>query len=445
MRPLDPAESEIAWVQRGDVGALEAALASAELAAVAIFDPDPEARRDPASDAFWQASALAWNPRVRATRNEVLALRQDLRSTGAPGPVRVNAVDHAFGGDDSLFETVVTFDLIGLLGLGPAEAARALADARVVQSLSIHEEALWSARMDVERARVLLSAGRARLERIDALLDETLQDDIRIAILARNGREAPSDVDAARARVENLKRLRSVQGDVVAAASRRLQAAAGLPASHPAIEYVGTNHVARFGTLAAPVLPYEDPFRAVTHPTLRRARLDFALAEANVRQIAAEAWPGIRLGPHLAFGPGTNVGGVLRLSLPWPSAWKGRLAGAEARREGARMAFEDAWIDLHQRDAAAERRLELARDRAGNATRDIDTAMESAWRAARARYRNGAIPLVRWIDVLEMRTDSLLLPIDDAEAIALAWIDVLDARGPAAVGASFGSTEGIQP
>ncbi|MEM9382012.1 MAG: hypothetical protein AAGB93_18800, partial [Planctomycetota bacterium] len=303
VEPLDLEASELAWTGRGDVDALETALAGADVAATAIVDPDPEARRDPASDAFWQAAALAWNPRVRATRNEVLALRQDLRSAGAPGPVWVRAVDHQFGGEDSLFETIATFDLIGLLGLGPAEAARELADARVIQALAQHEEALWSARLEVERARVQLSAARARQERIDELTAEARVDDVRIAILARNGREAPSDVDAARARIDVLERLLSVHGDAVAAASRRLQAAAGLPAGHTAIDLVDGEHVAAFGTRRAPALEGEDA-RALTHPTMRRARLDFALTEANVRQIAAEAWPGIRLGPHVAFGPG---------------------------------------------------------------------------------------------------------------------------------------------
>ncbi|MEM1447514.1 MAG: TolC family protein [Planctomycetota bacterium] len=445
VKPLDLEASELAWTDRVDVESLEVALAGADVAATAIVDPDPEARRDQASDAFWQASALAWNPRVRATRNEVLALRQDLRSAGAPGPVWVRAVDHQFGGEDSLFETIATFDLIGLLGLGPAEAAKELADAQVIQALSQHEEALWAARMEVERARVQLSAARARLVRIDELQAEARADDVRITILERNGREAPSDVDAARARIDVLERLRSIHGDAVAEASRRLQAAAGLPAGHPAIDLVDAAHVAGFREREAPTLAGDEDARALTHPTLRRARLDFALAEANIRQIAAEAWPGIRLGPHLAFGPGTNIGGVLQLSLPWPSAWKGRLAGAEERREGARLAFEDAWIDLHQRDDAALRRLELARERAADATRNVDDAMQSMWLAARARYRNGAMPLMRWIDVLEMRTNALLLPVDDAEAIALAWLDLLDARGPAAVGESFSVLEEARP
>ena len=71
--------------------------------------------------------------------------------------------------------------------------------------------------------------------------------------------------------------------------------------------------------------------------------------------------------------------------------------------------------------------------------------MQSMWLAARARYRNGAMPLMRWIDVLEMRTNALLLPVDDAEAIAMAWLDLLDARGPAAVGESFSVLEEARP
>ncbi len=440
--PLDLGASRTAWAGRGSDGALEAALDHADVRATAIRRPDPEERLDPSTDAFWQACALAWNPRVRETRNEVLALREALRSAGAPGPVRIRAVDHEFGGDDTLAERVATFDLIGLLGLGPSEAARELANAQVVRALALHEEALWAARIEVERARIGLSAVRARLERLNGLESEINEDRVRIGILARRGREAPASVDGAAARVEVLERQRSLQHAALAAARRRLEAAAGLPSGHGAPDHVQATYLQGF--VQADLPPGADPAVAVeTHPVLRRARFDFAVAEGEVRSVAAEAWPGIQLGPHLSFGPDSNLGGVLQLSLPWPSAWRGRLAAAERRREAARQSFEDAWLDLDQRATAGVKAFELARERVLGATLAVDDATQGSWSAARARYRNGEAPLMQWIDALEIRTQALNLIVDDAEALALAWIDVLDARGPAAEPNS--PSEGTEP
>lgn len=433
--PLDIGAARSAWAGRTALDALEAALSHADVTATSIRQPNPALRTDPSNDAFWEACALAWNPNVRATRGEVLALREDLGSAGAPGPIGFRGVDHEFGGDDPLLETVVTFDLIGLLGLGPSGAARELASARVVRALARHEEALWAARIEVERARVQLSATRARLERLDGLEAEVREDEVRISILARRGREAPATVDAAGARLAFIERQRSVQSAAVAAARRRLEAAAGLPQGHAATDTVSANHVQRF--LGEPLCPAASAAAFVgTHPVLRRARFDFSVTEAGVRAMAAEAWPGVRLGPHIALQPTQNLGGILQLSLPWPSAWRGRLAAAERRREAARQAFEDAWLDLDQRASAGARIHELARDRVLGSSLAVDEATQRLWSAARARYRNAKAPLMNWIDALEIRTDALLLIVDDAETLALASLDVLEARGP---GSELGS------
>lgn len=422
-------------------------MSHADVTATSIRPPDPLLRTDPANDAFWEACALAWNPTVRATRGEVLALREDLRSAGAAGPIGLRGVDHEFGGDDPLLETVATFDLIGLLGLGPSEAARELASARVVQALALHEEALWAARIEVERARVRLSSVRARLERLQGLEAEVREDEVRISILARRGREAPAIVDAARARLAFLARQRSVQSAALADAQRRLEAAAGLPQGHGATGSVSAKHVERFvdEPLVAAV---RGEILAGTHPVLRRSRFDFSVTEAGVRAVAAEAWPGIRLGPHIALEPSRNLGGILQLSLPWPSAWRGRLAAAERRREVARQAFEDAWLDLDQRAAAAVRAHALALERVLGSSLAVDEATRGLWSAARARYRSAEAPLMNWIDALEIRTNALFLIVDDAEALALASLDVLEARGPGAeapAGTDTAKVQGARP
>ncbi len=430
--PLDLTSSEVAWLERGDARTLEHALELADVGTTSLPMPDASERQDPRHDAYWDACALAWNPDVRVARNELLALREERRSAGAPLPTTVRVVDHEFGGDADLVESLVAFDLIGLLGLGPSGAAAELADVRVVRALAQYEEQLWTSRLDIERARVRLAAAQARVAGIDALHAEAERELVRIGILERNGRESAADAEAARGRIDALARQHSERSEAVALAERDLARLAGLPPQHEVLALSQNDWLGRYLQRNVPSIA-DGARRVDTHPRLRRARIDFALAEAQIRDVAASAWPGIQLGPHLSFNSTTNIGGMLGLSLPWPSSWKGRLAAAEARREGAREAFEDTWLDLELSDQLALRRLELARDRSHGATRAVDEATRHAWESARARYRLQRLPLMEWSDALTGRASAVLQPIDDLESIALAWIDVLDARGPAAL------------
>jgi len=430
--PLDLTSSEVAWLERGDARTLEHALELADVGTTSLPMPDASERRDPHLDAYWDACALAWNPDVRVARNQLLALREERRSAGAPRPVTVRAVDHEFGGDADLIEAAVAFDLIGLLGLGPAGAAAELADVQVVRALAQYEEQLWASRLDIERARIRMAAAQARVARVDALHAEAEQDLVRIGILERNGREAAADAEAARGAIDVLARQSSELGAALAVAENDLARLAGLPPHHEALTPSSNAWLLRYLERAVPSIG-GGTRKVDTHPTLRRARIDFALAEARIRDVAAAAWPGIQFGPHLSFDSMTNIGGVLGLTLPWPSSWKGRLAAAEVRREGAREAFEDAWLDLEQRDQLALRRLGLARERSLGATRTVDEATQHGWDSARTRYRLQRLPLMEWSDALQRRTFAVLLPVDDQESIALAWVDVLDARGPAAL------------
>jgi hypothetical protein len=430
--PLDLTSSEVAWLERGDVRTLEHALELAGVGTTSLPIPDASERRDPRFDAYWDACALAWNPDVRAARNELLALREDRRSAGAPQPIGVRAVDHEFGGDADLIEAVAALDLIGLLGIGPSRAAAELADVLVVRALAKYEEQLWASRLDIERARVRLAAAHSRVAEIDALHAEAEQDLVRIGILERNGREAATDAESARGRIDAVARQRSSLSEAVATREQELARLAGLPPRHEVLALTSNGWLGRYKDRNVPSIA-DGARRVDTHPRLRRARIDFALAEAQIRDVAASAWPGVTFAPHLSFDSSTNIGGVLGLNLPWPSSWRGRLAAAEVRREGTREAFEDTWLDLEQRERVALQRWELARNRAVGATRAVDLATSRVWNSARTRYRLQRMPLMDWSDALERRASAVVQPTDDLESIALAWIDVLDARGPAAL------------
>jgi len=130
------------------------ALDLADLDALTLTPPTAAELADPSSDGYWHGAAYAFAPPVREARARALAALAREGSAGAPGPVGVRVVDHEVGGDDVLFEMVATFDLIGLLGLGPSAAAKELARADSLRALADLEVALWDARFAVDRARV---------------------------------------------------------------------------------------------------------------------------------------------------------------------------------------------------------------------------------------------------------------------------------------------------
>jgi hypothetical protein len=427
---LDVASAEASVARRGaEPGVVDEALALVDLGSLSLPAPSGAALADARRPEFWRACAWTWNPDVRRARRALLATRAEAASAGAPEPLALQLVDHEFGGDDELLEAVAVFDLIGLLGLGPARAARELAGARSLAALGSFEETLWRATIDVERARLALAAARARVDAFTALVLDARADQPRVEVLARNGRLADAEHVAARGRVHSVERALSSAREAEAAARRELARAAGLPPASTALDVPGAAHLV---ALAARE-PAPSARLADTHPALRARRLEFALAEARVRRVAADAWPGVGLGPHVAKLDGLGIGGVLQLSLPWPSAWRGRLAAAQEERAAAREAFEDALVGLLADERAAAERHAEARLRAARHTPAVEAAGAADWRAARARFRVAAAGAGDWQGALGRRADTLTITIDDQELAARAALDLLAARGPAAL------------
>lgn len=405
------------------------ALELADLDRLALAPPDAVHVVDPARDDFWRAAAWAWSPAVRAARARVLATAARRGSAGAPGPADLRVVDHEFGGDDALVEAVATFDLIGLLGVGPSAAARELASTEELLARAALEAELWSAPFRVERARVRVTAARAREAALTALHDDAARDFDRLAVLERRGRISAARFAVADARLHAVEHRASRERDRLTAARLELARSSGLPPEHPALAGHDRDWLAA-RSAAAGERP-RDAGVSDGHPRLRAARLAVAREEARLRAVARSAWPGLRLGPHLSFpDSGTNVGGAVALTLPFPSQWEGELAAAEVERDRAIEAHGEV---LHEQLARADEawtRLAEGLERRAEHAAPLDAATAAGWRAVRARFRVNESDAEEWGRALADRAQALVVLIDEDEAIALARLDLAEAAGP---------------
>lgn len=434
-------EVEARLSNRGRSGAAEEAFQKALeenplgalLGPTALRLPAPEQRAEPTQPGYWMVRALAWAPEVRAARRSVAAALGEARSAGAPAPVFVQAVDHELGGDDELVEAIGVVDLIGLLGLGPSAAQGRLAEARVDEALVALEHAAFRACLEVERARVRVVAAQARCDRFDGLLQEASRDLERVRILRARDRLSASDSELAFAEVARIERWASLAQVALVGARRELALASGIASESGslALDEVGASGLDEIETLG-PAEAVEPMGPSAEHPRVRARAAAFRVAEASVREAASRAWPGLGLGPHLGFLDGARVGAVLRLALPFPSSWKGRLEAAVERRDRAVEAYDETLLELQQRAVEARSRiaeLELRRDPTSGATPRAAAPAESHWTASRALFRTGRGPLAAWTKALNHLTETVTWEVDDAESVALARLDLVEAVG----------------
>ena len=384
---------------------------------------------DPSEDGYWHVAAWAWSPEVRSARAHVYEARARIDSAGAPGPVDLRALDHEFGGEDALVEAMATFDLIGLLGLGPSSAARELAGTEELLALARLEEAIWAARFRVDRARVRVAAARARAELLQALHDEAAKDYPRLVVLERNGRISRAQYAVADGRLHSVEHRASRARDAWTEARTELVLASGLPVGHPALAAEERSWLTQRSSISARTASIPDD-----HPVLRAARIVLARDEAALRDVASRAWPGLRFGPHLGFpGDGTRVGGVLNLTLPFPSQWEGELEAAEVRRDRSEEAYMEVVHEQMARvDQAQTLLLEAIERRVEHAT-PIEDASSSGWEATRLRFRVNEANTDEWGRALEKRADAIMVLIEEDESVALAALDLAEAAGPRGV------------
>jgi hypothetical protein len=416
---------------------LEAALVAADIAPLALPRPRLDAAaEDSDGPDFWRASAFAFDAETRAARRAFVAAAHRSGSAGLPGALALEAEHVGFDEADRETEIALSFDVLGILGLGRSHAAGLLAAAEERMALGSLERAAYAARFRVDRAHLALSAARATSAALERLIAEDAEDLPRRDRLVAAGRIAPGDAAmdvSVRRRLE--ARLAEARADE-ASARADLARAAGLPPDHPALARVtpAPLEAEAARVTAEHVLPHVDEDGAALlrrRPDLRERKLDYAVREARVRSAAAERIPELRLGPKFAILPDSVLaGGVASIDLTWPGAADGEVAAALEERTAAREATEDALVVARTEVASARERV-AAHRLVLIGMSAADAASADAWRAARARFRLETDPLsiVMRAQAWEARTETAVERISAAAACGTARLDFEEAGG----------------
>lgn len=404
---------------------VERALELADLGSLGLSRPTAAELADPSTAGYWHGAAYAFAPRVCEARAQALSALGREGSAGAPGPAGLRVMDHEFGGEDVLAESVATFDLVGLLGIGPSASAAKVARAESVTALAALELALFDARFAVDHARV---AGAASSWLSGALSDLSAQarlDLPRVEILEEHGRIGVAAGSGARGKLAALQVATGRANDGNTAARLALAAAAGLP-----LERTMSPDRSLLDQGLGPEAPLD--LALGQHPELRVARVELSLAEARLRAVARRAWPGIEVGPHLGLPAGDlgdlRVGGLFGLRLPFPSAYQGPLEAAAVMRDRAGERYGEVWLSLQNALAEASLRWDQARERHAAAL-EADFASSLAWTGTRAAFRVGRASVAEWIDALGTRVNTIVMVVAAAEDAARAALDAERAAG----------------
>ncbi|MFT7620205.1 MAG: outer membrane protein TolC [Planctomycetota bacterium] len=380
---------------------------------------------DPGHLSYWQACALAWTPEVRQARRNLEAAIGRERAAGYPGPLTASERVGDFGDPDLSNEVVATFDLLGVLGLGPVAAAEELADARTRAAYGALEVAAWRAIFSVSRAATRLVAVRAERSALEAHFGEAKQGADRARFLLERGRLGSAPVS----------RIKSFLGQLGArvAALKAEEAQRWADLSVASGLSMGTTKKAIFSlNVLQDSLRVEKSKFLMTnsvallgfHPQLRQLHLEYAIAEARIRSEAAEAWPKINIGPRFDIKPDDFLtGGVVRLSLPWPGSIDGRVEAAVAERSAARQRLEDELVKVSARlTASIERRSTLQKSAQQYATPALESS-QVTWRGMRARFQVDESIWDLWTDALQLRRNAISTYYQNQRDLLLAKID----------------------
>ena len=408
----------------------EAALSPGHLAgldALALPRPSPEELADPGSAGYWRACALAWNPAVRAARRQLQRAVAAEDGAGLPESIGLGAETMSAEDLDRESRLSATFDLLGILGVGPASVAREAARIDALHEHSRLERAVWRATFEVERARVRLGAARERISRMEALLRQVEAQSPRFEVLERRGRLSAAESGLAATAVHIVEHEISSERGREAELRAALAESSGLAFDHDAYAHVDGSALVQTRavpeSLGARQLLEQDP-------ALRDLVLEFAQAEVRVRRVARDGWPTVRAGPRLTVMPSDILlGGMLDLSLPWPGRIEAELRVAETEREAAREQVEDALHGAVARVASLRAIEAQARTRAEEHAEKLNDAAEDAWVAMNARLRLGFASATEWTTMAHDRLAPLVGRVDAREAAVLAALDLAEACG----------------
>ena len=439
---LEDGEVSVALGERGRAPSFELdPRVIAGLEALALPRPTSEECRNPREAGFWRAAALAWNPEVRATRFELEGALASAGAAGRPGPIGAMGEVMELSDPEAETKVALTFDLLGILGLGPTAAAREEARAEARRAKGRFEAAVWKAVHEADRARMRLAASRDRIERLTHFLGEIQAEAPRFEVLERRGRLSEAEaamIDAAPHEIEHaLSEERGREAELTAA----LAATCGLATGNAAFAAIDGTQL--HAELAEPPLAPATIELLRVDPALRELTFEFAVAEAAVRSAAAQAWPRLGLGPQFLFQPSdVLVGGLLEVELPWPGTVEREVRAKAAARDAARARVEDGLLAAEARVASLATIARETRLRAEEHAPAIDEAAAANWHAVEARLSRNASSVSEWLIATRGRLDALLALVDQREAARIALIDLAEACG---IRASAETTGEVRP
>lgn len=415
---------------RATVEDVERALALADLGPLSVpIPPHPtELRADQAE--FWHAAAFAWNPQLRQMRREVRALRAATGSAGAPGEIMTQGMMLDFDDPEAELEFQAMFDLWGILGLGPAAAAKELARAQARRALAELEAQVWSLRFEVDRARVRLAAAKALESAMGALYGECSEMETRITLLAQRGWIGRGMTEGALGALHMVEHRQEMAHADVERMKEELANLCGLAGTHPAFEALQGGVIDRFRADEVEWSEPTDEELIGRLPSLRAAKLQLALAEAELQRMARERWPSLNVGPRIVLMDGDSiVGPMFGVNVPFPGALEGAILAAREERDAALEALEDEVV-------AARTRVERTRHvyasmelLALEHAPEMDRSMARMLLASQAEFLVDPERLERWTWAIGERVTSMTSLVNARADLVLAWLDAQEARG----------------
>ncbi len=394
-----------------DVALLRQALSQVSVVELTLLPSNWEDMvSNPNTMTYWQARALAWERNSRQARWALAAELARTESAGFPDPIEMSQRTDDLSDLGLNNQVNVVFDLLGILGLGQAPAEAALARRQCRAALGALELSTWRANFDVLGALVDLACAKGKESDLSLELKEARRGRKRAQELVNMGRMGVAD----QSRMDGfLDLLGSTKADTVAEVARfqsRMATASGLLATSQAIKKIDSQILDAIDSFTKNTKP-EPSMSALlnSHPQLRLDRLNYAVAEARLRSVAAEAWPKVGVGPRFEFNSDNFLtGGILRLSFPWPGSIRGLIKAAAHERSAARARLQDSLLDVTAklRQAALSRRvLEQAR-----VSRVIPAYQASAitWRGQQARFQVDENSWDLWTDSLNLRRRAII-------------------------------------
>lgn len=407
------------------------ALELADLGPLSVPVPRAPAELRPDMDEFWHAAAYAWNPELRAMRRRVRAAQAELDSAGKPQPIQGQAMTLDASDPQAELEFQAMVDILGLLGVGPADAAKKLASASARAELAALEARVWSLRFDVDRARVELAAAKSLETALAALHSECSEVLPRIEILAQRGWIGRGMTEGALSALHMLEHHQSLARLEVIRARNDLATLCGLDPAHPAFDGAQSGVIDRFRVEDVELRTPSDAELLAHLPQLRAAKLELAVAEAELVRMARERWPMIGVGPRAMLRPDEQLfGGMIGLSVPFPGALEGAIAAQRERRDASYEALESALVtarsQLDRNTRMFAESVELALEHAPL----TDTSMARMLTASQAEFLANPERLERWSFSVGERLDSLMALVRARAELVRAWLDCEEACGP---------------